>query len=140
MASFESETAGGEPFGKILLTANWMLAPRVFGFDLIPLVELVWATMIFKVSKLWGIVETDRKATSVALYDLDGWRYRLSVSSERQGQGLLHAVVMRVPWIFLGGEMLASFWEQDASRVIEAVEARHMQYQSDSGSVDAQDA
>ena len=140
LASFESETAGGEPFGKMLLTANWLLAPRLFGFHLIPLVELVWATMMFKVSKLWGIIETDRKATSVELYDLDGWRYLLSVGSERQRQGLLHAIVMRVPWIFLGGEKLASFWEQDASLVIEAVEERHKQYQSDSGSVDAQDA
>jgi len=136
LASFESETAGGEPFGKMLLTANWLLAPRLFGFHLIPLVELVWATMMFKVSKLWGIIETDRKATSVELYDLDGWRYRLSVSSERQGQGLLHAVVMRVPWIFLGGEKLAAFWEQNASQVIEVVEERHKQYQSDSASVD----
>ena len=44
----KTELANAESFGSIRLTTQWLLRPRFFGFDLVPLVDLAWGTMLIQ--------------------------------------------------------------------------------------------
>jgi hypothetical protein len=123
LASLETELANAERFGSIRLATQWLLHPRLFGFDLIPLADLAWGTLLMKVTYTL-FIETDRKTKAVDLYNLNGRRYRLAVSSEQKGTELLCAVAARAPWILIGGEALQSFWQQAPRAVMELVEER----------------
>jgi hypothetical protein len=126
LVALQDEADKSEAIGEVRLLPHWLLRSRVFGFTLLPLTDLAWGTMWITRHSVNSIPTSSNVA--VHLYDLNRRKYKFAVGSQREGEDLLRGIVMRVPWILLGGEELQHAWNKNPDQVLEAVGERRKQY------------
>ncbi len=134
LAALEQQSANAERFGDIRLMSHWLLRSKLFGFDLVPLVDIAWGTMC--TTRSYTCFVPTGTTFTVELYDLNRRKYRFDAASEKQGMNLLSGIVARVPWVLIGGEELQTAWKNNPGQVLEVVEERrktYLQYSAQDG-------
>jgi hypothetical protein len=126
LAALEQQSTNSEQFGDIRLMSDWLLRSKLFGFDLVPLVDLAWGTMC--TTRSYTCFVPTSTSYTVELYDLNRRKYRFDAGSEKQGMNVLTGIAARVPWILIGGEELQTAWKKEPGQVLEVVEERRKQY------------
>ncbi|HKV38717.1 MAG TPA: DUF6709 family protein [Blastocatellia bacterium] len=121
--------AGTAKIRSILLTPSFMLRSSLFGLNVLPMDNLIWAYK--KVVKHYTNFVPTGKTYSVVIMDRGRRSREMRLRKEKEVDSLLAELRRRVPWVLFGfSKELAAGWKSSPNAVIQAVDERRGQIQN----------
>ncbi|MBI3651668.1 MAG: hypothetical protein HY231_11680 [Acidobacteria bacterium] len=116
----------------VLVTSSWLLVPRAFTVDILSINEIVWVYK--KVTKhSYNFIPTG-KTYATMIGDRRGKILEVSSNrNESNTEALVDRLAHQAPWVLFGYDQeIAQVWQTNAGSLIQTVEARRRQYESQS--------